>query len=271
MIVSNAFKYLQREGLQPFLVRAAQELSHRAYTAKSYARRYVTGRFVEFCGNTWTLDDCTFSFDSPAIATEYKNRFVSGKYEDKERRLVRKYVDPSLPVIEGGGCLGVVSCVTNKLLRDPTKHVVVEAHPDLWEVLEANRNRNGCGFEIIRGAFDQSGTSVTFHIHKLFVGGSVQRKTERSVTVPAVTVRSLLQKTGWDRVNLVLDIEGAEIDLFEKEADAIRDHVAVIIVEMHPVISGEQAVARALQTVERLGFVFKERQEDVYVYAKLLP
>lgn len=267
-VASAALEYLQKEGIGQFTLRVFQELAHRAKRARSFSRRYIAGRWVEWRGDEWELDGMMFSLDSPGIATHYKNRFVSGGHEDKERRLVVKYVCPDLPVIEGGGCVGVVSCVTNRLLKDPTRHMVVEANPKLWEVLKKNRDRNSCKFEVVEAAFDENGPQVTFNIHKLFVGGSVQRPTEEQVTVPAVTLRGLLEKTGWGAISFVLDIEGGEIDLIEKEADVLRDHVKVFIVEMHPAISGEEAVERALATLERAGFTLVERETDVYVFTK---
>ena len=54
------------------------------------------------------------------------------------------YVDPNLPVIEFGGCIGVISCLTNKKIKDKKKHIVVEAQPYLIETLKKNRNNNDC-------------------------------------------------------------------------------------------------------------------------------
>lgn len=267
-VASASLAYLQKEGLGRFARRVFQELAHRAKRARSFSRRYIAGRWVELRGDEWELDGMMFSLSSPGIATHYKNRFVSGGHEDKERRLVVKHVRRDLPVIEGGGCVGVVSCVTNRLLKDPTRHIVVEANPKLWDVLKKNRDRNGCKFDVVEAAFDENGPQVTFHIHKLFVGGSVQRETDEKVTVPAVTLRGLLQKTGWNAVTFVLDIEGGEIDLMEKEMDVLRDHVKVFIVEMHPAISGDRAIADAMSMLERAGFTFVDRETDVYVFTK---
>jgi predicted O-methyltransferase YrrM len=46
---------------------------------------------------------------------------------------------PEERVLELGGCLGVVSCSINTLLRDPSRHVVVEANPKLLAYLYENR------------------------------------------------------------------------------------------------------------------------------------
>src|SRR4051812_39365118 len=89
------------------------------------------GSLVVLTGNAVRVDSCTFLVSHPAIRTASKSLFLLGGYERAERDLLKAYLDRSLAVIELGGSVGVVACVTNKLLRDPLKHVVVEANPDL--------------------------------------------------------------------------------------------------------------------------------------------
>jgi 16S rRNA A1518/A1519 N6-dimethyltransferase RsmA/KsgA/DIM1 with predicted DNA glycosylase/AP lyase activity len=73
-----------------------------------------------------------------------------GVFEKHERETIKRCLDPNLPVVEVGGCIGVVACTTNRLLQEPSKHVVVEANPDLVPVLEANRQLNQCEFVVLQ-------------------------------------------------------------------------------------------------------------------------
>lgn len=264
---AHAWAYFRREGFLNLLRRIAKEIPYRLRRTRSWWSQHFIGYCIELLGNSWRLDGLKFSLDDPSIARKLKSRFFWGTYEDKERRLVRKHLPRDLPVIEGGGSIGVVSCVMNSLLEHPEDHVVIEANPRLIAILTKNRDRNRRKFEIINAAVDQSGKDVTFYLHEKFVGGSAQRKTDTPVTVPSITVRQVLNKKGWKKVSLVLDIEGAEIDLIEKEADVLKKHVAVIIVEMHDMISDPADIKAALAKLETLGFEMKERQMDVYVYA----
>jgi hypothetical protein len=68
-----------------------------------------------------------------------------------------------LPVIELGGALGVVACVTNKLLAQPSAHVVVEANPLAIPPLTVNKEANHCAFEIVNRAIAYGVDSVTFN------------------------------------------------------------------------------------------------------------
>ena len=265
-VSANSWKYFKREGTRGFLIRLAKEVPYRLSRCRSWFRNQLVGQFVEVCGNKWKLDGLTYSFDTPAISRTVKSRFVWGTYEDKERRLVEQHVPADLPVIEGGGSIGVISNVINRKLSHPENHIVIEANPDLLPVLEANRTLNDAKYEIVHAALDPNGPEVTFYLHKLSVGGSVQRATGSAVTVPAVTVGGLIKEKGWDKVSLVIDIEGGELDLIEKEQEVLKNHVAVFIVEVHHMISDAQDIKKAIQTIERLGFTFKEEQTDVYVY-----
>lgn len=223
------------------------------------------GRLVELRGNIGFLDGLYFSLDHPAIDTRLKSHFATGAYEKSERRLAVRHVACNLPVIEGGGSIGVVSCVTNRLLHDPSKHLVVEANPALLPLLTKNRDRNGAKFSIVHAALGAEGSTVTFYMHGKSSAGSIRRETDQAVVVPAMTLMALLRKTGWKNISLLCDIEGAEIDLIRNEGTILRDFVQVFIVEMHPQISGVSSVNEALQALLYLGFVVREREEDVYV------
>lgn len=266
--LSSASQYLRKEGIAKFFRRGLKESRYRLRRANYWCRKTPVGFLAECRGNRWTLDGLTFSLDAPGITTQLKSGFVWGTYERNERDLVARYLRRDLPVIEGGACIGVVACVTNRLLDDPTQHVVVEANPELLPALTRNRDQNKCAFEIVHAAIDQSGAPVTFHLFRNFLGGSVQLPSKKQVTVPAVTVGALVKERGWDQISLILDIEGAEIDLIRKETDVLRDHVAVLIVEMHPGTTGEQSVTDALATLQRLGFSLREQRETVYVFTK---
>jgi FkbM family methyltransferase len=183
-----------------------------------------------------------------------KSRFFRGDYEQDELRMLALHLERSLPTIEIGACIGVVSCQTNKLLDDPTRHVVVEANPYLLPTLKTNRDGNGCHFEILNRALAYGSPTISFSIHELFIGGSVQRPTDEQIEVPTISLAGLLGSCGFETINLILDAEGAEIDLIEHEATVVAKHVARLIIEVHGRIVGEEQVASLMEKLERLGF-----------------
>ena len=85
---------------------------------------WIIGRLVELFGNKIRLQGITLFVDNPLIKTRHKSSLYFGIYEVSERKLARRYIDRSLPIVEIGGSIGGVACTTNKLLANPTGHVV---------------------------------------------------------------------------------------------------------------------------------------------------
>ena len=107
------------------------------------------------------FDGCVFSLEG--ITDEsMRAQLFTNNYEVEERRAVARYLRRDLPVVELGGSMGVVACVSNKLLKNKAAHLVVEANPLAIPHLELNRNLNRCQFEIINRAIAYGVDSVTF-------------------------------------------------------------------------------------------------------------
>src|SRR5262245_43618744 len=89
----------------------------------------LLGLIFDLKGGHFRADGCTFRIPRDVTRLSYRACFLTDAYEREERELVRQWVRPEDRVIELGACLGIVSCVTNRLLADKSKHVVVEANP----------------------------------------------------------------------------------------------------------------------------------------------
>src|SRR5262245_42251973 len=99
----------------------------------------LVGRFIELRGNRVRLHGLRLSVDNPLIQRGHKSTIAFGIYELGEIQCVRRYVRSDDAVIELGGSIGVVACLTNRMLADPARHLVVEANPLLIRTLEQNR------------------------------------------------------------------------------------------------------------------------------------
>ena len=232
-------------------------------------RERLKGAFVELRGNVAVIEGSRFSFDSPVIPRHVKGHVASDRYEQPERKALRHFLNPGLPVVELGGCIGVVACLTNKRLRLPEHHVVVEANPDLIPLLERNRDQNGCRFTIVHRALAYGAERVTFHRNIIFlasnVGGIYGESPTETTTVQTTTFGDLLARFGFDRCTLVCDIEGAECSLVEHEADVLRARVATLMIEVHRAALPD-ATSRMLQTLQRLGFQERFCESGTYVF-----
>jgi FkbM family methyltransferase len=226
------------------------------------------GKLVELKGNKVQIDGLQFIVNSPAIKTELKSRFLLNRYEKEEREAIKIYFDPNLPVIELGGCIGVISCLINKQLKSPKKQVVLEANPEMIPLLKINAKLNEAKFEILNLAFGYK-PKIDFYLHEKFVGGSAQRVTARKITVPATSLEKLRKKFKFSKFNLICDIEGAEVELFNIESKILQRYAKTIIIEVHPAIVGPKAVKKILNMLDDLKFKCLYNKGQVYVWRNL--
>lgn len=253
--LSGKFKKLKKiykeEGLK-----AAVEYSVDFVIAKTgwYHDKWLFGKLVEWGGNKVRIRGCTFRVDSPLILSVFKSRFILNRYEREELEAVRRFLDPSLPMIELGASIGIVSCVTNKKLKNPEAHVVVEANPDLIPILKANRDLNACSFAIINKASGYGGKEAVFYQHERFTGGGLQRATNKSISVPTITLAEIFADYRFECANLICDVEGGEIDLVAHEKELLSKKVFQIIFDLHPSVVGEKAISGMLEELYAVGF-----------------
>src|SRR2546422_5986679 len=146
----------------------------------------------------------------------------------------------------------------------PTDHVVVDANAELIPTLEANRRLNAAGFRIRNVALAYGSVETAFAIDSFATSrvGGVGRR----ALVATATLASLLEETAFERINLVVDIEGAEIDLVEREGSLLARRARILIVETHPRFAGEEVIPRMLMALRKLGFSEVARARDVFAF-----
>jgi FkbM family methyltransferase len=221
--------------------------------------QWVEGAVFDLRGGRFRADGCIFTIPKDQTSRAYRACFFDGSYEASERKLVRKFVRPTDSVLELGACLGVVSCVTNKILGDKTRHVVVEGNPFCIPTLQRNRELNHSGFSVENCAVSNE-PDVMFYLHPIYiVGGTTQRESSRPVRVPSRSLAELDACHGPFNV-LIMDIEGAELEIFSTSQDQL-DRYRLVIVEFHPWAIGEVAVEHCRQLLTAAGLIFKERTE----------
>ena len=260
-ILSSAF---QRDG-------ARGVLGVLAYKVKSTWRRgevWQLGRFVGMPTEIVRFDGCRFTIAKDRVPANVVDLLLSGLYEEPERKALQRFLDPELPVIELGACVGVVSCLTNRRLRRPEKHVVVEANPALLPLLEENRARNDCRFEIVHAAVSHGTETITFHVDDNILASSVNGGEGRGVAVSTITLERLLDDHGFEKAMLLCDIEGAELQLVEHELKTLDHRISTIIMELHDRIVGQEPTQRMLASLQSAGFKIVSRDGDVVVLKK---
>jgi FkbM family methyltransferase len=217
-----------------------------------YVKNPLLGVLFDLSGGVFRADGCRFYIPRKMSTIGWRGVCLwLGEYEEDERQLVRQFVRPEASVIELGACLGVVSCVTNQLLRDRSRHLVVEANPLLIPWLHRNREANRSGFIVEHCAVGKP-PEVTFYLPSTaVVDGTTKRKSGREVRLPCRSLQDLHERYGpFD--TLVADIEGSELEVLEGSAGMLPAY-RVVIIELHPSIIGEEKVERCRQILGQSG------------------
>ena len=268
--LATAKTVYERDGVSGLLI-AFKEQYLDSWAGKSL--NWCYGKAVELRGDTIAIDGCKFGLDSPAITTNSKGKFMLNQYERPERRAVANYLNPELPVVEFGGSVGVVSCLTNKKLHQPERHVVVEANPLLADLLQRNRDRNGCKFVVLHRVVGYGAASLDFYINadNFVIGTAVPSNGSSSVErrqVQTVTLKAILDEYNFEQCTLICDIEGGESDLFRNEAQVLKDRVSTLMMEVHEWSLGKERVNELFVELGELGFEQVSCEADTYTFQK---
>lgn len=165
-----------------------------------------------------------------------KKAVMNSTYEEPERLLVSRYVDPSLPVIELGGSLGILSSYLSNILNADTAYTIVEANPNIVDICRENalRPKPKRSLTVINAAIAYDVDAVRFEISDNILGNKISSGDNvATVDVPARTLTSLVSEAMSAGYTLVMDIEGSELDVLEHDAEAF-ENCRLTIVEVHP-------------------------------------
>lgn len=219
--------------------------------------RTIKGAIFDLRGGRFRADGCEFAIPKDITSMSYRACFLNGSYEAEERELVSAFIRPDDSVLELGACLGIVSCITNKLLADKPRHVVVEGNPFCIPTLHRNRELNQCEF-LVENCAVSTQRDATFYLHPTYVvGGTTQRQSSRPVRVPAYSLAELDARHGPFSA-LIMDIEGSELEIFAASAEILTRY-RLVIAELHPWAINDDRVKRCREILSAAGFHFKRR------------
>jgi FkbM family methyltransferase len=270
--LATAMDVFQRDGVPGLLIAFKEQY------LDNWAGRQINwcyGKAIEFRGDSIEIDGCRFGLDSPAITTNSKSKFLFGQYERPERRAVANYLNPEVPVVEFGGSIGVVACLANKKLRNPERHVVVEANPSLVDLLKRNRERNQCRFFVVPKMVGYGESHLPFYANpdNFVIGTAVPSgaSSGEAHQIQTVTLRAILDEHEFEQCTLICDIEGGESDLLRYESDVLKDRVSTLILEVHEWSLGRARVEELFLELAELGFVQVSAEADTYTFQKRQP
>jgi FkbM family methyltransferase len=211
--------------------------------------------------------------DSQLLSDKVLSKLKTGRYELREATAVLKYMKPKQRVLELGGGIGFMSTLIKKNL-DPISYTVVEADPRLIPVIRETHRLNNIEGVLVHNCIATSDPVALskgysdLQIASTFWGSSVKGGSgSKSTRVDAVALKTFLDSLAPDA--LIIDIEGAEVDLF----DGIdMPSVNLVVAELHPTVIGEDGIKKIENEMNRAGLSLKEYDDNprvaVAVYAR---
>lgn len=206
-----------------------------------------------------------FDLQHPRMTDEFKASLMKGTYECREIDMIDHYVSENDRVVELGVCIGATSMfLYDRVGKDNL--VVFEADPRNLEMALHNFKLNdkhiNCVNAILWSGGDRPET-VSFGSNENPASSSLlERKgSEVSFDVETKDLETALQDH--HATVLVLDIEGGEIDLFNKAGDL--PGLRTIIMEAHERIVGKDVNEDMLERLKARGFQIAENRLNKYV------
>ncbi|CAM8670018.1 fkbM_fam, methyltransferase, FkbM family [Paracoccaceae bacterium] len=191
-------------------------------------------------------------------------------YEHAEAEMITAHLKSGTPVIELGGCLGIVSALIRQQIGPAAPHIVVEANPRLARMCEPNAciGANVGATQVVVAAVDYSGAeTVSFSSGRTAHGGHVSQSGDLSVQ--ATTLSALASNLPEGPFALICDIEGAEVGLIDNESDLLR-RVSLFVLETHPKVyaKGEVETGRLIELIKAAGLHQVAQAKHVYAFAR---
>ena len=193
---------------------------------------------------------------------------------------MRRYLRPDLDVIELGGSIGAVTCEIARRQSPGLKIVSVEANPSLISLLRKNlaANVTGHSVTIVHRAVDYRSdrTSVTFIRRATSMDGVIDGAIHGIhandapgdvVQVPTCTLSALLEEHRIDEYSLISDIEGAEVGIIRRDAEALK-RCRQIVIELHDTSKTESIETLREALVGDHGFRLVDRNGPVCVFER---
>jgi FkbM family methyltransferase len=179
-------------------------------------------------------------------------------HEPLATKLMLDLLKPGMNTVDIGGNIGYYAMLEARMVGPTGKVVAIEPMPDNSEQLCNNVENNGYkNIDIHKMAIgDRDGTALMYisprsNWHSLHP--PLEAKGE--MKVPVSTLDTLLSTYDLPTVDLVrMDLEGYEIVVIEGMKGTLEKYGPRLLIELHPLLVGTQAMETYLRTLEDLGY-----------------
>ncbi|MBU6234589.1 MAG: FkbM family methyltransferase [Alphaproteobacteria bacterium] len=202
-----------------------------------------------------------------------------GRYEKAEIKILRDHFCKAANIIEVGANIGIVTRVAiMEKLEKEGRYLAVEPNPYALDALYGNiRMCKGAtkskGYFVVNAALcgpEDNGKTGTLNVRPNLSSGLASHTRsgalgpETPVQVTMRSLSSLLDRSGMESASLIIDAEGAEIDMLADTKGLKRiDQMAI---ELHETsLTGrEETPNDVLQNLQKQGFKVAGREANTY-------
>lgn len=218
-----------------------------------------------------TLDGAEIPLRGMDYSFGVKRILVQDNYEMSERALIKKSVKPNDVVLEMGGSIGVVAAIASKIVGNNGRVISIEASKKLAKQAESwlkdsgnVLNLNGFGFPV--DVLPDKYKNLYFLDDDNSLGGRVDftKKASETNPIPSFDLHTIETQYKCKPNVLILDIEGSERVLLEKETE-LPYYVKTIIIEMHPNLYGQAVEDEIIAVFKKMGFFVIEEIRHVFL------
>lgn len=204
--------------------------------------------------------------DISGLSPLMKNHILQDRYEFQERRLALRCLTRKDVVLELGGAIGFIGLFCRKVIG-VRHHVTVEPNPNTQAMLRRNYTLNKMEPRLIEAAASAQDGEISLDIGGEFWENSIVTASDSSkrITVPSLSLPSIIRRMPEPPTALICDIEGAEAYL---DFAQLPSSVTRIIIELHPGIIGEDAVKRVVEQIHTLGFHTRVVEENTWLFIR---
>ena len=149
--------------------------------------------------------------------------------EKSEQNIINKYILENDIVLVLGARYGLLSCVINSKLNNKNNQVVVEPDHRVWNILEENKIKNNCEFNIIKGFISYKKLDLTNLYDDNGYGSTYIENS--NTKIPSFTLNEVNEKYNLKFNVIVADCEGFLKNFLDEHYD-IYDNLRLIIYEI---------------------------------------
>ncbi|NQU22880.1 MAG: FkbM family methyltransferase [Candidatus Nealsonbacteria bacterium] len=215
--------------------------------------------------------DITLSLAHDCLSPRVRKALYKDGNELEEREIVGRNLAADDVVLEIGAGIGMITIICCKTVGSDRVHTF-EANAAMEPALRKNFKLNSVSPHLEMKMVSLHGGQQDFFVAEQYVGSSRYHRTTsgnreiKETKVESVSFNSLMRQVR--PTFLVVDIEGAEVDLADPSVDL--QCVEKICVEVHPRIVGDEATSHLIGSLVARGFILRlsESRADVLYFER---